>query len=174
MRQAWALAVVAVLAVLAGGCGGDSSDQEASKAISDQIMAQQKSDAQTSQFFTMDRKDANCIGDGLVDKIGTDQLRQYGVLTKQNKANKDVTGVKMSTKDAKAATDVLFVCTDVESMMQKAMANSGQVPDTMKACMNKVLTEGNLRTMFQKVFEGSPEEAQQALITPLMKCTTGS
>lgn len=174
MRNAWSVGVLALLALLLGGCGGADEDARASKAISDQIMAEQKSGGQTAQFFAMERKDADCIGDGMVDKIGTDQLRKYGVLTKQNKTNKDVTAVKMSTGDAKAATDVLFGCTDVEGMMQKAMADSGQVPDEMKACVKKVLTEGNLRTMFRKVFEGNQQEAQQALVTPMMKCATGS
>ena len=42
------------------------------------------------------QKDADCIGNGLVDKVGTEQLQKYGLLTKDLKLNKDVTTVKMS------------------------------------------------------------------------------
>ncbi|NUR07017.1 MAG: hypothetical protein HOQ45_08410 [Nocardioidaceae bacterium] len=173
MKKTWAAGVLAVLALVLTGCG-NNDDEEASKAISASIMKEQKSSSQSSQFFTMDKKDADCIGNGLVDKIGVDQLREYGVLTKDNKTKDDVTNVKMTTADAKSATDVLFTCTDVENMMQKAMSRSGQVPAEMKACINKVMTEENLRAMFEKIFAGKQDEAQKALIQPMMKCAIGS
>jgi len=116
------------------------------------------------------RKEADCIGDGLVDKIGTDQLREYKLLTKDNKAGQDVTTVKMSAGDAKATTDVLFGCTDVPGMMNKAMNSSGQVPAAMQDCVNKALNDEALRGMFTHVFQGNEEQAKQDLIQPMMKC----
>jgi hypothetical protein len=163
--------VTAVLALGLTSCGGNDDDA-ASKALSDSIMKSQDS-SNASQFFAMKRKDADCIGDGMVDKIGTDQLQEYGMITKDNKANKDVTAVKMSGDDAESATDVLFDCTDVPSMMQKAVGDSGQIPAEMQDCVNKALNEENLRSMFTKVFSGKQEEAQQELIQPMMKCQSG-
>jgi hypothetical protein len=173
MKKTLAAGVLAVLAMVLAGCGGNNDDQ-AAQAISDSIMKEQKSGGQTSSFFSMDKKDADCIGQGLVDKIGTDQLQQYGVLTKDNKTKGDVTNVKMSAADAKSATDVLFKCTDVEAMMQKAMDRTGKVPAAMKACVKKVLTKDNLHTMFEKIFAGRQDEAQKALVQPMMKCAMGS
>ena len=172
MTKTLAAALLAVLALTLSGCG-NSGDDQAAKSISDSIMAQQKSGS-GSQFFSMKRKDADCIGKGLVDKIGTDKLQKYGLLTKDNKTKDSVTNVKMSGGDAKSTTDVLFSCTDVESMMQTAMDKSGNVPAAMKTCVDKVLNEGNLRTMFTKVFQGQQDEAQKALISPMMKCASGS
>jgi hypothetical protein len=169
MKKTLAALVTAVLALGLTSCGSND-DAEATKALSDSIMKSQDS-SNASQFFDMKRKDADCIGEGMVDKIGTDQLREYGMLTKDNKAGKDVTAVKMSGDDAKSATDVLFECTDVPGMMQKAVAGSGQVPKEMQACVNKALNEENLRSMFTKVFSGKEKEAQQELIQPMMKCS---
>lgn len=172
MRNTLAAAVLAALALTLTGCGAND-DETASNAISDSIMKEQKSAESRSQFFTMDRKDADCIGDGLVDKIGVDQLREYGLLTEDNKIKDNVTNLKMSTADAESATDVLFDCTDVENMMQKAMERSGSIPDEMKACINKVLNEQTLRAMFTKVFSGKHDEAQKELVQPMMKCAVG-
>ena len=105
-----------------------------------------------------------------MDKIGTDQLREYKLLTKDNKAGKDVTTVKMSAGDAKATTDVLFGCTDVPGMMKKAMNSSGQVPAQMQDCVNKALSDEALRGMFTHVFQGNEEQAKKDLIQPMMKC----
>jgi hypothetical protein len=171
MKKTLAVLVTAVLALGLTSCGGND-DEAASKALSDSIMKSQDS-SNASQFFAMKRKDADCIGDGMVDEIGTDQLQEYGMITKDNKANKDVTAVKMSTGDAESATDVLFDCTDVPTMMQKAVGDSGQIPAEMQDCVNKALNEENLRSMFTKVFSGKQEEAQQELIQPMMKCQSG-
>jgi hypothetical protein len=160
MKKTLTAAVLTALAFTLSACGGND-DAEASKAISDSIMKSQNSqDSSASQFLSMKRKDADCIGDGLVDKIGTEKLQKYGLLTKDNKTDKGVGDVKMSASDSESATGVLFDCTDVEGMMQTAITKSG--------------TEKNLRPMFTKIFQGKQEEAQKDLTTPMMKCATGS
>jgi len=174
MTKTLTATVLTVLALSLSGCGSNDDDQ-AAKAISDSIMKSQKSSSDSaSQFFSMKRKDADCIGKGLVDKIGTDQLKEYGLLTKDNKTKDDVTKVKMSAGDAKQATDVLFGCTDVEGMMQNAMDKSGSVPKAMKACVTKTLNEKNLRGMFTSIFQGQEEAAQKKLVQPMMKCAMGA
>ncbi len=173
MKKTLTAGVLAVLALTTTACGSNE-DEAASKAIADSIMKEQKSSESADQFLDMKQKDADCIGDGLVDKIGTEKLQKYGLLTKDNKAKDNVTDVKMSEGDAKSATDVLFGCTDVEGMMKTAMEESGDVPDEMKDCVTKVLTEENLRTMFTQIFNGKQEEAQKTLVQPMMKCAVGS
>lgn len=173
MNKTLAAVVTAVLALGLSSCG-NNDDQQASKAISDSIMKSQSSAGNSSRLLDLKRKDADCIGDGLVDKIGTDQLQKYKILTQDLKANKDVTGVTMSAGDAKSATDVLFGCTDVPGMMQKALNSSGQIPAQMKACVSKQLNEANLRPMFEKVFNGKEQEATQGLIQAMSKCGLGS
>jgi hypothetical protein len=173
MTKILTAAVLTVLAMSVSACGSND-DAKASKAISASIMKSQKSTGSTSSFFSMKKKDADCIGDGLVSKIGTDKLKKYGLLTKGLKTKDSVTDVKMSSGDASSATGVLFKCTDVVGMMKTSLTKSGSVPATMKACVDKALTEGNLRPMFTKIFQGQSAAAQKELTTPLMKCATGS
>ena len=64
------------------------------------MKSQKASSDNASSLLSLKQKEADCIGKGLVDKIGTDQLKKYKLLTKDNKASKDVTAVKMSAGDA--------------------------------------------------------------------------
>jgi len=170
MKTILAAAAATMLALTLSSCGGND-DAEASQAISASIMKSQSSSGDSaSQLLSLKKKEADCIGSGLVDKIGTDQLKQYKLLTKDNKAGQDVTQVKMSKGDAESATDVLFGCTDVPAMMKKAMNSSGQVPAQMRSCVDKTLNEQALRGMFTNVFQGNEEQAKKDLITPMMRC----
>jgi hypothetical protein len=176
MKKTLAAAGALLLTLGLSSCGGGGDDAAASQALSDSIMKSQKSGSNdaASSLLDLKQKEADCIGHGLVDKIGTDQLKEYKLITADNKANKDVTAVKMSKGDAKSATDVLFGCTDVPGMMNKAMTSSGQVPKAMQACVTKALNEDALRGMFTEVFAGNQEAAKQKLITPMMKCAQPS
>ncbi len=80
----------------------------------------------------------------------------------------------MSAPDAKAATGVLFDCADVESMMKSAMNKSGTIPQQMMKCVDQVMTEENLNTLFTPIFQGKQDAAQKALTTPLLSCAKGS
>jgi hypothetical protein len=170
MKKTLAAAGATLLALTLSSCGGND-DAQASQALSASIMKAQTSGSDSaSQLLSLKKKEADCIGKGLVDKVGTDQLRQYKLLTKDNKAGQDVTQVKMSKGDATSATDVLFGCTDVPGMMQKAMNSSGQIPASMQACVEKTLNDQALRGMFTQVFQGNEEQAKKDLIQPMMKC----
>ncbi len=174
MHRALPAAALAALVLSVGGCagsdgggGGNSDDAKASKAIADSIM---KSGDGSTQLLSMKRKDADCIGDGLVDKIGTEKLRTYGLLTKDNASKGAINDVSMSAKDAKATTKVLFGCTDVEAMMNAAVSKSGSLPKKVKACVTRTLTEATLRPVFDQMFQGNQDEASKALTGPITKC----
>jgi hypothetical protein len=162
-------AAAAGLLLTLTACGGGGDDAEASKAISDSIMkSQEQQQGGTGDIFAMQREEADCIGEGFVDKIGTEQLQEYGFLTEDLKAAEEgLTDVKMSTEDAEAAADTLLGCADVQQMMTKAM---GEVDAKTKECLEGVLTDDALRSLFTKMFSGNQEEAGQELIQPMMKC----
>jgi hypothetical protein len=185
MKQALAAMMTVLLALTLSSCGGDSGgasnadsaankeDARAAKSISSAIMKSQ-SGSSSAQFLRMKKTDADCIGKGLVDEIGTDQLKKYRLLSKELKADQAVTNVKMSPRDAKSATDVLFGCTEVPAMMQKAMDRTGQVPPAMKACINKALNEDTLRAIFENVFSGKQKQASNGLMQSISKCGLGN
>jgi hypothetical protein len=167
------LALVLALGTLLSACG-NSDDDEAAQNISDFLVKAQKSPDLVSRFFVVKRKEADCIGKGLVDKIGTDQLQDYGLLDKNNKVKGSVTQLKMAQGDAKAATGVLFGCTDVVAMMKKATSASGTVPKNLRPCVDKTITEDNLRVLFTHIFEGDQDAARKDFVQPMTKCALGS
>jgi hypothetical protein len=176
MRKARTAAVLVALTLILGSllsaCGND--DDEATQNISDFLVKAQKSPDLVSRFFVVQRKEADCIAKGLVEKIGTDQLQEYGLLDKNNEVKGSVTTLKMSEGDAKAATGVLFGCTDVVTMMKKATAASGMVPKSLKSCVDTVITEDNLRALFTHIFEGDQDAARKDFVQPMTKCSLGS
>ena len=160
--------LLAALLLPLTACGGGDDDAKAAKAISDSIMESQQNQASgNAQMFAMPRKDADCIGEGFVDQIGTEQLQEYGFLTEDLKAAEDFTNVEMSKEDATAAADTLLECADVQQMMSEAM---GEVDAKTRECFEEVLTEDALRSLFTKMFSGQQEEAGQELIQPMMEC----
>ncbi len=149
-------------------------ESKAAASIAKSIMNSQQTAGSASQFFSMDQQAADCIGTGLVDKIGTDKLQAYKLLDKDLTSRSSVTDTKMAAGDARAATGVLFGCTDVQGMMKKAITKSGNVTAEMRTCVDEALTEPTLRTMFTQIFRGKPEAAQAALVAPMMKCATAA
>jgi hypothetical protein len=171
MRTGTTAAVLAACTLLLGACGGQD-DEKASTAIADSI-----SEAQTSggpAQLDLTGKEADCIGDGWVDEIGTDSLQKYGVLTEDLRAEKLLTEVDtLSPADATSATSVLFDCADVPAIMKRLVAGSRQVPKRMQTCVDSALTEKNLRPYLEKSFQGKVEEARKLLTAPVTKCALG-
>ncbi|MGZ4436737.1 MAG: hypothetical protein ACXVW6_03810 [Nocardioidaceae bacterium] len=177
MKKTLVAAAIAVLAMTsacnsngggnANGASLSGNDAKAATAISDSIMKEQKSGSTSA--MQLKQKDATCIGNGLVNKIGTAQLQKYGIITKDLKLNKDVTTVKMSKNDAESAADTFFGCADVMGMMKKAMESSGQMPPQVKGCMDKALTKDAVHGMFVGMFSGD-QNASKPLTGAMMKC----
>lgn len=182
MRSLGAAAATALLLSLAACGGGSSSDAQdarsaddtkASKAIADSIMKSQE-ESQGKDLFSMDRGEADCIGNGFVDDIGTEKLQKYGFLTKDLKTAESMGDVKMSPEDAKSASDTLFDCTDVSKMMSDALAAGGTLDKKTQACLEDAVTEDKLREMFTLMFSGEQEKANEVVTAPMMKCATAA
>jgi hypothetical protein len=170
MKKPLAAAVFVALAMTTAGCG-NGDDAKAVKSISDSIMTDQQSG--TSAVLQVKRKDADCIGNGLVDKIGTEKLRKYGLLTKDLTMNKDVTAVHMSSGDADSAADTFFECTNVMGMMRNAMSGGQPIDPKVKACLDDALTKDAVHSMFVSMFSGKQQEATKGLTQAMMNCATG-
>ena len=162
-------AAVAGLLLTVTACGGGSGDDDAAaKAIADSIMeAQGDAGGGTADLFQMKQEEADCIGEGFVDEIGTDKLKDYGLLNEDLEASGQLTDKPMSTEDAEAAADTLLGCADVQQMMSAAM---GEVDAKTKECLEEVLTDDALKSLFVKLFSGKEDEAGQELVQPMMEC----
>lgn len=167
MNKFLVAAVLTVLAVTVTGCS--NNDKTAAQSISSSLMAQQKQGQ--SQLLKLKKGDADCIAKGWVDKIGTDQLQKYGILGKDMKVKKSgMSGVKMSQADASKAADSVMGCTDVKSMMDKAMTSTPGITPQVKTCVDNAFTDKAAHQMFVAVFSGNRAQATNGLTQKLMKC----
>ena len=182
MTKTRAAAAATVLLLSLSGCGGggdeepsaaskqSKDDATASKSIADSILASQKSGS--GQVFTVSTKDANCIGDGLVDKLGTEKLQKYKLLDENLKATGSLASAKMFPPDAESAASAFFDCTDVEAKAKSAVSKNPQLTAPIKKCVTGLLTEKTLRPFLEKTFQGRGQQAQRDLAGPLSKCAT--
>jgi hypothetical protein len=170
MRKTSRVAVLTVLALSLSGCGG-GDDAKASKSIADSVMSTSSSGA--TSLVKVKRKDADCIGHGLVDRIGVDRLRAYTLLDENLQARNDITQVKMSATDARSATDVFFRCTDMRALVRRALSSAGTVSADMRACIDRTLTDKNLRAFLSLTLQGNSTQAQNLLTDPMAKCPKG-
>lgn len=161
--------------VLAGGlalslsltaCGSDD-DAKAAEAISQSM--QEASDDE----FTVDGEQADCVGEGLVDKVGVDKLQDYGMLTDDLTVEESVTDVTMEKADADAAAEVFISCIDAEKMMAEQFAADETITEDQQECIGEVLDDEALTSMFSLIFQGKEDEATGELMGPLMACMMG-
>jgi hypothetical protein len=162
-----ALAASAAVLLMLTACGGGGDEQKAKDAISKELMSSSSSD------FSFEQKDADCIAEGMVDKIGVDQLVEYGILTDSMGADKVPSDVKMSDDDAEAAADVFVGCTDVSKVIKEALG-AGMTPE-MSDCLDKALTDDLLHDFMAAAFKGDTgSDAMAGLTEPLTQCMLGS
>lgn len=154
------IGATAVLALALAACGG-SDDDAASKAIADSIM-----DSNDSTFeVTQDQ--ADCVGDGMVEEIGTGNLVEYGLITEDNEASDGLETVNMSEDDAQSAADVMQECADIKEIFTGAM---GELPEEARTCIDEKLTDDVLNEFLVSVFMDDQEGGTQNLMTALTEC----
>ncbi|UAL31047.1 hypothetical protein K8W59_06045 [Nocardioides rotundus] len=143
---------------------GNGDDEKAAQAISKQMQDGGDSD------FSVKKSEADCVGEGFVSEIGTEQLQKYKIITSDLKANNDVGNVKMSKDDAESAASVFQDCTDVKAMMVKGFESQGMPKDAQK-CVEKELTDERLNSFLVDQFQGK-STAGQDLGQALQSCVT--
>ena len=154
------IGATAVLALALAACGG-SDDEAASKAIADSIMDS------NDETFEVTQEQADCVGEGMVDDIGTDQLVDYGIITEDNKAADGIETVKMSEGDAQSAADTMQDCADIKEIFTGAM---GELPEEAQTCIDEKLTDDVLNEFLVSVFMDDQEGGTQNLMTALTEC----
>jgi len=153
------IGAVAVLALALTACGSD--DEAAGDAISTSIMDS------NNETFKVTQKQADCMGDGMVDEIGTDQLVEYGLITEDNEASEGIDSVKMSEGDAQSAADVMQECADIKEIFTNAM---GEAPEETATCIEENLSDEVVNEFLVASFMGDQEAGTQALMGALQEC----
>lgn len=158
------IGATAALVLLLGACGG-SDDEAASKAISDSIMDSNNS------TFEVTQEQADCVGDGMVDGIGTEKLVDYGVITEDIEASDGLDSVKMTEDDAGSAADVMQDCADIKEIFTSAM---GELPEEAQTCIEEKLTDDVLHDFLVAVFMDDQDAGTQSMLGALTECTAAT
>ena len=159
-------ALCAGLVLTTAGCG-NGDDDKAAKALSASL--RQNND---SQGLQLDKKQSDCVGKKLVEKVGTKDLQKYGILTKDLKAKDNVTNVKMSTEDAQGAADAVTECIDAVEFVVKSLGTYGG--KKVQDCVREKVKEDDVNTFLAKGFEGKQDQAQEQLGKTLMVCASAA
>lgn len=147
-------------------CGG-GDDEKAAEAISASMMEE------SDEEFPVDQEQADCVGDGLVDKIGVDQLQEYGMLTDDLQVNESVGEVTLEEGDADNAAEVIVDCIDAEAMMAEQLGGDDSLTPEQQECVSEALDNDALKRLFSMMFQGREDEATNELMGPLMECVMG-
>jgi hypothetical protein len=160
-RVIGAAALLGLVLPMAACGGGD--DEQAAKSIASQIRQGDSANLEVNQ------KEAECIGDGFVDEIGTEKLQDYKLLDQDMNATEN-SDVKLSKDDADKAATVFQDCADVKSMMMQSLEDSG-MPASAKDCVEKALDDKALHSLLAGTFSG--DQSVVADLGPtLQKCVT--
>ncbi len=163
--RAFFAAAVLVLTLSSSGCGSGDEDK-ASAAISKEF----QSDAPDGAGLS--KKDADCVGDGWVDKIGVDNLKKYGVVTKDGGSDTKFSDVKMSQDDAGSAAGVLGGCTDLTKLLLSQAG--GNLDASVSDCISEAVDEGDVEDVFATIFAGGTPSTDNKISQAATKCLTPS
>jgi hypothetical protein len=154
------------LSLSLSACGA-GDEAQAAEAISASML--EDSDDELS----VDEEQADCVGEGLVDEIGIDQLQDYGMLTDDLEVNESVGEVTMEEADADSAAEVIIGCVDAQTMLTEQMGADGSMTEEQQECMSEALDDEALTEMFSLLFQGKEDEATDLLLGPAMSCLLG-
>lgn len=153
-----------LLAVSGCGVGGGGDDQKAEEAIADKLMSS------TDGAFSFEQEQADCIGKGMVDEIGVDQMQEIGLLNEDLEAEDSPDGVEMNKEDAEVTADVFMECVDIGDLLQEQM-ELGDLPAETADCIDEALSDDVVREFLAAAFQGEDEEGSAtALLEPLQEC----
>ena len=150
------LALVLGLGACGSGGGGDDSanadDTKAADSISKSLTAE------NDEVFKVTDEQADCVGEGFVEDIGTDQLTEYGILTEDLEATDEALDIKMEQADAETSAGAMVECTGTKLFVNAILEQAGDVPPETAACVKGVVDEQLLREVFTKAFQGADDD----------------
>lgn len=133
------------------GSGGGSGNDALKAEIKAKILADQTGSA--TDPFRMDAAKAECTANAVVDALGVDKLRSYGLITADNKlTTRKFTTTHFSTADATTVVDVLFQClggSTFTSTIQHAIESGlpATMPSSVRTCIESKLNVAAVKNL---------------------------
>ena len=146
-------------------CGAAEEDK-AAEAVSAGLTKEQ------DDTFQVTQEEADCVGEGFVDELGVDKLKEYGLLTEDLEASDKAIEATLPKEDAEGAAKVLVDCTDATQLLKDAMMGGEEMAPEMESCLDDALTDEALEAFFAATFAEDQEAAAEAM-APLQECMAG-
>jgi hypothetical protein len=166
VKTTYAVPVALLLAAsgLLSGCGSND-DETAAKNIKASILKEDVAGASLTD------KQAGCLADDIVGKIGVDKLKKYGLLDKNLKVDDKLTDVKLKKDDADSMASAFTSCVDAEGLIEKQFSQAASgMSDKQQQCIKDVLTKDKVEEILSLTFQGKSADIQNDLRTDLVKC----
>ncbi len=161
------VALLAVTSLLLTGCGND--DEKAKESIQAKMLEENEI---AGTKVTED--DATCLSDGIVDEIGTDQLKEYGLLNDDLEVEDSVGDVKMEKEDADSMASVFVDCMDAEKIIEDQFSSmSSSLSDEQQKCVEDVLDEEKVKEIMSLAFQGDTSGMGSLMQEDMMNCIQG-
>lgn len=153
----------------AAGGGGDLVSQMAAAILASQSAAGVED---TGMDITYTEEEADCIAQGVVDGVGEDALREYGVIAADGQVVEVMEDVVYSEADAGVIADGILECSDLADTMRAAMSEQmGGGDDAMATCMQDAIDDDVMREMLSASLQGTTgQEAMGPLLTAALGC----
>jgi hypothetical protein len=162
--------VVAVATVVLSlgltGCGGQEDEAKAS--MSDSFRDQDLGG------LKVDEEQADCLAADIVDGVGVDQLKEYGILDDDGKVNDDIEETELGEDDADTVSAALVDCIGAETIVEEQVLQD-EMTKAQRGCVKEAMTEDKLEELISVGFQGADEndpavqELREAMSTCMKK-----
>ncbi len=166
LKYAVSAAVLVASSSLLVGCGSND-DETAAKNIKASILKEEVAGANLTE------KQAGCLSDSIVEDIGVDNLKKYGLLDDKLKVDDELTDVKLKEKDADSMAKAFTTCVNAEELIEKQFSQAASgMTDKQQECIKDALTEEKVEEVLSLTFQGKSDEISSGLQADLVKCVT--
>lgn len=162
MRRHLAAVVLGLLCLSATGCG---QTEEAKASLSRSFQKEDLGNTEVS------REQADCMADSIVDEVGIDQLKEYGVLDDDGTVNDNLGETELATDDADAVSGALVDCIGTEEILT-AQVVQPEMTKKQRTCILETITADKLKALISAGFQGGAPgaEAQEQMQEDMSTC----
>jgi len=184
----YAAVLAAAALVTVGACSGDSSDTsgaeepgpESPAATDTPEEAQAKANIKEGLLeqgggmggATLSDEQATCVADGLVDELGVDKLREYRLLTKNDRLRIE-NPTDLDPGDADAVASTFVDCVDVGQLVTAELGDLEGMGAQARQCIEDAIDEDALRTALSDTLQGRTPDLG-GMQQDLAKCGPGA
>lgn len=172
MKRISALLCALALALSVSGCANSESDK-AKANIKASVLKNNSSVAGGSKLTD---KQAECFANGLVDKVGVDNLKKYKLINDKLEINQSANPTNMSADDADATAEVITGCVDMKKLITDQINANAQtkLTDAQTKCITDAVDTDAIKKGLSASFQGKSSNPMSDMQGALMKCVLGS